>query len=426
MVDFRQIVMNPPAGMRVPASQAVLATLPDMLVPPFIRAGLPKIAPDNLNGASGDNNADTYPVEADHPPLMGKNHAVAENKGRGCRDVDHRRYADEHPGPHLGRVVHRQHDGYRHPKTSGNRKPRIQQLLRRPAGHRVDRDQHRHDEKNIEADEYGPLPLKPDDVVVLVWQCSPHPDFADPGLVFYSEANRDQPNANVLPRSAPELAGAESPVRHISDQSLQEEPEMLKTSIVAALLCTLCTSGSLFAAQVEGHPPELSLPSNSCFGPPDYCSKQFANTHDKEYYDLCMLSERVCRSYKYNALMMRLAILPWDQHEGVPVFSVGDLLSMCKSDADWQKDTCRENVVAWTSRAGRRGRRWRSVQEWEKNYFPIACTTRLSISDREFIKAFVEWGEKHPSQANLDVRRGLVSAIAASWPCPGRTPVRGH
>ncbi|MGY3581425.1 hypothetical protein ACVIGB_000505 [Bradyrhizobium sp. USDA 4341] len=43
----------------------------------------------------------------------------------------------------------------------------------------------------------------------------------------------------------------------------------------------------------------------SCFGPPNYCIKKFAENHDRDYHELCLLAEKVCRSYQYNWRFMR-------------------------------------------------------------------------------------------------------------------------
>jgi hypothetical protein len=163
--------------------------------------------------------------------------------------------------------------------------------------------------------------------------------------------------------------------------------------------------------------------SYSCFQSPDYCLKNFAKTHDRDYYDLCMLSERICRTYRYNWKLMssRLKEGSTTLNDCFPVVSVQDLLKLCKSEQAWEKDACRQNIVARTSEADLRGKNWRS---WTKSRLPVACTKTESISDAEYIKAFVDWAEKHPSQKVLNVDAGVVTATAAAWPCPGATVKR--
>lgn len=160
--------------------------------------------------------------------------------------------------------------------------------------------------------------------------------------------------------------------------------------------------------------------SYSCFQSPDHCLKDFARTHDREVYDLCLLSERVCRTYQYDWKVMRTRL---DKSPGVlsdcfPVISVESLLKLCKGEEGQEKDACRQNVDTLRSRTNLGGKNW---QSWTKNHLPMFCPKAKSISDVEFIEAFVDWAEKHPSQKNLEADTALVEATAAAWPCPVMT-----
>jgi hypothetical protein len=48
----------------------------------------------------------------------------------------------------------------------------------------------------------------------------------------------------------------------------------------------------------------------SCFGSPNYCIKKFAQNHDQAYYEHCLLSEKVCRSYQFNWRFMSARVKP--------------------------------------------------------------------------------------------------------------------
>jgi hypothetical protein len=188
--------------------------------------------------------------------------------------------------------------------------------------------------------------------------------------------------------------------------------------IRAALVFAFASALPLMAARAESDSSSEPPASLSCFLSPDYCLKNFAKTHDRDYYDLCMLSEKICRNYQYSWKLME-PILKKDRailNDCFPVVSVESLLKMCKGEEDSEKEACRQNVVALTSSTNLRGTKWRS---WTKNHLPMFCPERESISDAEFTKAFVVWAEKHPSQKDLNADAAMIEATAAAWPCPG-------
>jgi len=168
----------------------------------------------------------------------------------------------------------------------------------------------------------------------------------------------------------------------------------------------------------DGHPV-----SQSCFQPPDHCLKDFARTHDREVYDLCLLSDKVCRTYQFDWKVMRSRLYksPGVLNDCFPVVSAKDLLKLCQGEENWEKDACHQNIVTLTSRSNLRGKLWRS---WTKNHLPMFCNKSESISDEEFIKAFVDWAEKHPSQEDVNADTAIVEATAAAWPCSDATVKR--
>lgn len=176
----------------------------------------------------------------------------------------------------------------------------------------------------------------------------------------------------------------------------------------------------LAASRAEGDRYDGPPVSYSCFQSPDYCLKNFARTHDREVYDLCLLSEKVCRTYQYNWKVMRsrLERSPGVLSDCFPVISVESLLRLCKGEEGQEKDACRQNLDTLRARTNLAGKSWRS---WTKNQMPMFCPKADSISDAEFVEAFVDWAEKHPSQKDLDADAAIIEATAAAWPCPGAT-----
>ncbi|WP_407178007.1 Rap1a/Tai family immunity protein [Bradyrhizobium sp. STM 3562] len=163
--------------------------------------------------------------------------------------------------------------------------------------------------------------------------------------------------------------------------------------------------------------------SYSCFQFPDYCLKDYAKTHDRDVYDLCLLSERICRTHRYDWKLMsaRRKEGPAVPSDCFPVVSVEDLLKLCKGEEDWEKDACRQNVATLTSQTNLRGKNWRS---WTKSHLPVFCPKAESISDAEYLKAFVDWAEKHPSQKDLNADAAMIEATVAAWPCQSATVKR--
>jgi hypothetical protein len=171
------------------------------------------------------------------------------------------------------------------------------------------------------------------------------------------------------------------------------------------------------AKEVRFNAPVAAL---SCFGSPDYCVNQFARTHDRESYDLCLMSQKICRTYQSDWKLMRnslredRAIL----NDCFPIDTVEDLLRLCEDDKNEQRETCRQKVTYYTSEALQRGKTW---LEPNSSPLPVACTKAASISDDEYVSAFVDWAGKHPSEGRLSLIDGLAAATAAAWPCSGGT-----
>jgi hypothetical protein len=169
----------------------------------------------------------------------------------------------------------------------------------------------------------------------------------------------------------------------------------------------------------EGFTPPL--PPNSCFAAPDRCLTEFAKTHDRDHYDLCLLSERICRSYQWNWTLNQRVIAGYPTMiEGIPavINSVGELLRVCRGKQAWEQDACHQSIAPWTYRAALRGESWRS---WRKSRVAVACTSSASLSEQAYEKAFVNWAERHPSKHRLSVIDGVIAATAAAWPCPGES-----
>jgi len=72
-----------------------------------------------------------------------------------------------------------------------------------------------------------------------------------------------------------------------------------------ALIFVVASIQPQVAARAEADHSDSPPASYSCFQPPDHCLRQFATTHDRDNYDLCLLSDRVCRDYQYNWKLMR-------------------------------------------------------------------------------------------------------------------------
>jgi hypothetical protein len=72
---------------------------------------------------------------------------------------------------------------------------------------------------------------------------------------------------------------------------------MMTRLLVLAFVLVLAIPLPARAASDRANEPLSPL---SCFGAPDYCVKNFAKTHDRDYYDLCLLSARICQSYSNN------------------------------------------------------------------------------------------------------------------------------
>jgi hypothetical protein len=203
--------------------------------------------------------------------------------------------------------------------------------------------------------------------------------------------------------------------------------EGMRGAGIKTLFLTLaCALASILPTAVSAQNEHVDEPAArySCFGPPDYCVKNFARTHDRDYYDLCLLSERICRAYRYDWKMTRSTGLKDSTilSDCFPVVSVEDLLRLCKGAQGWEKDACRQNVAA--ARPSEADRRGESSQSWTKSHLHAACTSAASISDDEYIKNFVDWAEKHPSKRSTSLRDGLIAA--AAWSCLGVKVRRGH
>ncbi len=62
------------------------------------------------------------------------------------------------------------------------------------------------------------------------------------------------------------------------------------------------------AVTAQNKRPKAPVVAYSCFSPQDYCVKGFGRTHDRDYYELCMLSERICRAYRYDWKLIRRSL----------------------------------------------------------------------------------------------------------------------
>jgi hypothetical protein len=188
------------------------------------------------------------------------------------------------------------------------------------------------------------------------------------------------------------------------------------SKIVALATLGLAASMISSASCAESDPPNAPAAPYSCFAPLDSCLRNFARTGDREYYELCMVSERICRAYRRNGKLIRPLKDDSILSDCFPVVSVGDLLRLCKSQQDWERASCRQTVLAGVAEAGldRKSSRPRT-----KGQRQGMCTRAASMSDDEYVRAFVEWLEKHPSKQQLPVAEGLAAAVAASFPCRG-------
>lgn len=187
-------------------------------------------------------------------------------------------------------------------------------------------------------------------------------------------------------------------------------------AIVARTLISLLLAGVVASADVVRESAQAaSLPPNSCFSPPDHCLKLLAG-NDRQQYELCLISQKICEAYKFDGVSLRRAIAPYDEswEEGPPFLDIKSLLKMCK---DKDKQRCRENVRIWTAQAVHRGRIVGSLKGTDRAEYPVACTKRRSISTAEYIRAFIGWAGDHPDMGGIEARQGLVNAVAAAWPC---------
>jgi hypothetical protein len=68
---------------------------------------------------------------------------------------------------------------------------------------------------------------------------------------------------------------------------------------VALLACVLASIAPL-PMRAQDDSSNAQAAAYSCFGPPNYCIKTLPKTHDRDYYELCMVSERICLDYRHN------------------------------------------------------------------------------------------------------------------------------
>jgi hypothetical protein len=129
-----------------------------------------------------------------------------------------------------------------------------------------------------------------------------------------------------------------------------------------------------------------------------------------------MLSEKICRTYRYSWELMRFHIKkdPEILSDCFPIVSVADLLRQCKSDQDAERNACHENIAAQMSE---RVLRDDNSAPFSKSHVAGPCATAALVSDMEYVKAFIDWAQKHPSRQNLPVADGLKEA--AAWRCLG-------
>lgn len=184
---------------------------------------------------------------------------------------------------------------------------------------------------------------------------------------------------------------------------------MIRPSVVLAILLV---SIQLRSAWAEDGGADGTVAALSCFQPPDYCLRNFAKAHDRDYYELCMLSERICRDYRSNWKLVRTRV----RENGIlndcfPVVSVDDLLKLCRSPLSRDRAGCRQNIAELTSGADLRCKSGHSQSGGDP---VVACSKTGAISHTEYLKAFVVWAEKHPLQRHLSAREG-ISAAAAAW-----------
>ncbi len=187
-----------------------------------------------------------------------------------------------------------------------------------------------------------------------------------------------------------------------------------RTIVVRVLTSLLLTAVAASAVVPVARAQAASLPPNSCFSPPDHCLKLLAG-NDRQQYELCLVSQKICEAYKYDWQSTRSVIAPFEEPwEGPPFLDVRTLLRMRKGR---DEQGCRDNVRQWTSQAVHRGRMLRSLGAAEQAEYPVACTKRRSISNARYIRAFVAWADDHPEQEGLEARQGAIAAVAAAWPC---------
>lgn len=204
---------------------------------------------------------------------------------------------------------------------------------------------------------------------------------------------------------------------------------MRSSRVVRAIRLSLVLAVSSFSPALSADADRFSTPLAPplCVRSLAYCAKNFAATRHTEYWNICLLASNLCRASRSGDWRaFQIARFTWwntkfffeydkkyAMREGVNVYSVGQLLKMCQGDMDWQKDACREYVVDWSEVAVQNGRR-----RGKKIASVRAACPDGPISDADYIKNFVEWAEKHPSQKDTDVTEGVAAAAATEWPCP--------
>lgn len=182
--------------------------------------------------------------------------------------------------------------------------------------------------------------------------------------------------------------------------------------VTLGLATSIVSSGARAASDSPPEPAAL----DSCFAPPDSCLRNYARTGDREYYELCMVSERICRAHRRNGKLIRPLKDASILNDCFPVVSVGDLLRLCKSEQDSERTSCRQTVLGGVAEAGldRKSSRPRT-----KGQRQGTCTSAAAMYDDEYVRTFVEWLEKHPSKQLLPVAVGLAAAVATIFPSRG-------
>src|SRR5690349_24798004 len=97
--------------------------------------------------------------------------------------------------------------------------------------------------------------------------------------------------------------------------------------VPTALVFILASSLSLAASRAENVRSNDTPVSYSCFQSADHCLKDFARARDRELYDLCLLSDKICRAYQFDwkVIRFRLGTSPGVLNDCLPVVSVKNL-----------------------------------------------------------------------------------------------------